>query len=543
MNKSLLDAYNSWLNIGNYQKAFDCLSAWYSTDKSCYPIVCEFRDMMLQSGNMENRDIAKRCYDMTGREWFDDFMIALEFDRPLNEKFWLPRRSKLMNICNALQDLEDNRLDELFISQPPRTGKSTITLFFILWISCRNSERSNLYVSYTDSVVSVFYNGLIEILNDPDTYRWQSIFPNTTIASTNAKDNKLNLDRNKRYATVTCKSLSGSLNGGVDCNGYVVGDDLISGIEEAMNPDRLKAAWSKVDNNMLPRAKQSAKRLWIGTRWSIYDPISLRINMLQDNDKFASVRYKIINIPALDKHDKSNFEYACNVGFNTEFYLQRRASFENSGDLASWEAQYQGDPVERNGAVFSPDDLRYFNGELPTDIEPDRVFLVVDPAYGGGDYVSGLILFKYGQDLYLKDVVYDNSDKKITIPKLCAMVMRYKIAAAKIEATKTTSGYAEEFDKLLKSKNYRINLVANVKHWGNEGKRQRIFDKSPDIKDRIIFLSPNYRTKEYQEAMRNLFAFTMEGKNKHDDFPDSLAMAIDFDTTGTTVIEIKSRSF
>ena len=546
MNETLFDAYKMYEKDGNYQKAWDCLAAWYrSGDSLAYPVICSFRDSINADMRLMERyrDIVRQSYDLTGVDHFDDFMIAIEWDRALSEKFWLPRRSKLMNICNALQDLENDALDELFISQPPRTGKSTIVLFFTLWVTLRNSERSNLYVSYTDSVVSVFYNGLIEMLNDKDTYRWQNIFPNSTIASTNSRDNLLNLDRKKRYASVTCRSLYGTLNGACDCNGYIIGDDLVSGIEEAMNSDRLNAVWYKCDNNMLPRAKQNAKRLWIGTRWSIYDPINRRLNMLQNDRRFDSVRYSVINIPALNENDESNFDYACGVGFDTNYYLQRRASFENGNDLASWEAQYQGSPIERNGAVFDPQELRYFNGVLPSDVEPDRIFFVVDPAWGGGDFVSGLILYQYGEDLYLKDVVYDNGDKRKTIPKLVSKIVINHCQTGKVEATKTTNGYAEQLDTELRKKGHRVNMVANTKHWGTEGKRQRIFNKSAEIKEQIIFLAPNYRDKEYSEAMRSLFLFTMEGKIKHDDFPDSLAMAISFTNTTASVLEIKNRSW
>ena len=55
---------------------------------------------------------------------FDSFMRVLEFNRPLKEQFWLPRRKKLMPICRALQDMEEGGLDELFLSMPPRVGKA-----------------------------------------------------------------------------------------------------------------------------------------------------------------------------------------------------------------------------------------------------------------------------------------------------------------------------------------------------------------------------------------------------------------------------------
>ena len=92
---------------------------------------------------------------------FDCFMLALERNRPPKEQFWLPRRKKLLHVSRALQDMEDGKLDELFLSQGPRTGKSTIIKMLLLWVMGRNSERSNLYCSYTDSVANVLYNGIL----------------------------------------------------------------------------------------------------------------------------------------------------------------------------------------------------------------------------------------------------------------------------------------------------------------------------------------------------------------------------------------------
>jgi len=460
---------------------------------------------------------------------FDCFMLALERNRPPKEQFWLPRRRKLMHICRALQDMEDGMLDELFLSQPPRTGKTTLMLMFFLWVMGRDSERSNLYCSYTDSVVNVLYNGLLEVRNDPVTYAYADLFPESTVASTNAKDLLINFDRKKRYASFTGRSLYGTLNGACDCNGYLVADDLVSGDEEARSKDRLRNVWTKVDNNMLPRAKESAKILWIGTRWSLIDPQGVRTDLLQNEPQYAGRRWRSLNTSALDEADESNFEYSYGVGFSTDFYHQRRASFERNNDMASWLAQYQGVPIEREGAVFEPDGLRYFNGVLPEG-QPDRVFMTVDPSWGGGDFTAGPVCVQYGDDLYVVDLIYDNSEKNITQPKIVNLIEKYGVAALKVEGTKMTASYGEAIDKTLRDKGIRINVQINTSHFTGTGKQQRIFDKAPDIRERMVFLSEGHRSKEYSLAMQNLFSFTINarGRNIHDDFPDACAMTVDF---------------
>lgn len=536
----LLGAYNLFMKRGDYGKALDCLKhlckGW-----EYYPLVVSYREELSSKITVpENREFLKRSYLLTAKDHFDDFMIYIEWDRPLEEKFWLPRRNKLLEVCNALQDLEDGLLDELFLSMPPRVGKTTLVMLFVLWCMLRNSERSNLYTSYTDSVVGVLYSGILEVLSDTDTYLWKDVFPESSVASTNAKDLLINLDRRKRYASFTGRSLYGTLNGACDCNGYAIADDLISGIEEAMNKDRLESAWAKVDNNFIPRAKQSARLLWIGTRWSLNDPIAKRMDILSNDPKYKSRKFKVVNVPALNEKDESNFDYACGVGFNTEFYHQRRASFERNNDMASWLAQYMGSPIERDGAVFNPDDLRYYNGELPEN--PDRIFMVVDPAWGGGDYVASPICYQYGNDIFIADVVYNNGEKDITQLELANRAIKHNVSAIYVEGTKMTSSYGEGVDDILRKKGYRCNVQSTTKHFTGTGKEQRIFDKAPDIRERMIFLSK--RNREYELFMQNVFSFTVNGKNKHDDAPDSLAMVIVYAIfMNFSAVEIKKRMF
>ena len=482
----------------------------------------------LADGSGLVRDLAllqREALIAAGRYDFDSFMLALEFNRKPNEQFWRPRRRHLLPICKALQAMEDGELDELFLSCPPRIGKTALVNMFICWVMGRNSERSNLYCSFTAKPVETFYDGLLEILKDPVTYAYGDIFPGTKLVGTNANDTTLDLDRKKKYHSFTGRPIGGSLNGSCDSNGYIIGDDLCSGIEEALSKERMAALWYKVDNNFITRAKEHCKRLWIGTRWSLVDPQGIRLDLLRNDVRYAGVRWKYINTPALDAEEHSNFEYSYGVGFSTEYYMMRRASFERNNDMASWLAQYQGEPIERDGAVFSPDDLRYYNGTLP-DADPDRVFMVVDPAWGGGDYVAGPVVKQYGNDLYIVDVVYDNGDKRITEPLIVRKVKEWGVQALFIEATKTTKSYAEEVDAVLRAEGISINIQSTTKHFTGTGKEQRIFDKAPDIRERMLFLESGKRSKAYELFMQNVFAFTIGRKNVHDDAPDSLAMTI-----------------
>ncbi len=470
---------------------------------------------------------------------FESFMLYMERKRPKEERFYQPRINPLRKVAQAIQELADDELDELFINMPSRVGKTQIVKFGFVWFGARNTELSNLYTAYSDKITKAFYTGCIELINDP-TYTFKEIFPNVKIINVNGDDETIDLNRRKTYPTYTCRSIYGTLNGSCDCNGLAVADDLFSGIEEAISPDRQETVWGKFDNNFMKRLKRKAKLINMGTRWALKDCQGRRRELLETNAEFKGRRYKIISIPALDENDESNFDYPYDLGYSTQDYKMIRASFEENDDMASWYAQDQQDPIERKGALFTSDSMKFYNGILPNGT-PDRIFMAVDEAYGGGDYVAAPICYQYGSECYIVDVVFNNGDKYITRPLIVEKILKYKVQAVQFEETLTTSDYHEWIDKKLKENGYRTNIMCKPPS-NKQSKRMRIFDKAPEIRE-MYFLEPNCRDKEYQKFISNLYSFKMEGKVKHDDAPDSMAQLCDMKLSSYAQCEAFTRPF
>lgn len=485
------------------------------------------KDIRKKGDNMGDLiDLYKMSLKMEAPVDFDQYMLYMEFDRDPKEKFYQPRRKQLKPFVDAMQQLEDGGLDELFLSCPPRIGKSTLFDFFVTWQVGKHPLMSNLYSSCSDTVTKVFYTGLIEIMKDNYTYHWDKVFPESPIVKVNADSQTINCVKNNKFPSVTCRSIEGTLNGACDCSNMLISDDLCKGIEQAINKDVMGRLWQKVQNDLLTRAKQSAKKIWIGTRWSLIDPIGIRQEMLENDPTFKDVRWKVINIPALDENDHSNFEYTYGVGFDSDEYKRVRAGFERNDDLASWSAQYMGQPIEREGSLFAPGDMRFYNGVLPEG-EP-RVFMAVDPAWGGKDYCSGPVCVQYGDDVYVPDVVYTNEDKRKSIPQIAEAIRKFSIRTVQIEANKMTEGYADELRDYLHNLGIKCTITTKpAPSRSGQSKEDRIVDRSPEIRNNFIFLESGLRSKRYESFMNNLFSFTIVGKNKNDDAPDSLAMAAD----------------
>lgn len=484
---------------------------------------------------------------LDAKQDFDSYLLFLELNREPADRFYQPRRKVLKPIVEALQQLADGKLKELFLSCPPRIGKTSLMIFFVTWLIGRDSEKPNLYSSFSDTITKAFYSGILEVLEDSYTYSWNEVFHGKQIVRTNAQDETLDIDRKKHYPSLTCRSIDGTLNGACDASGgFIIADDLVSGIEEAMNKERLINKWAKVANNLIPRGKPTTRYLWIGTRWSVMDPAGIRMDMIENDPTFTNYKYKVINLPALNDKDESNFDYPYNVGFDTKTYHQIRAGFERNNDMASWLAQYMGEPIEREGTLFTPGDFRYFNGELPDEM-PDNVFMAVDPAFGGGDFVAAPICLQYGDDIYVPAVVYDNGEKNVTQPLIANMAKRYGVKTIQVEISKATEEYKTGIETELKKIGHRVSLMSK-NAVTEKNKHDRIFLKASDIREHMIFLESGKRPKEYVKFMENVFSFKMflgkSGlKKQHDDAPDSLAQAIDMVVHATKTYSIFKRLF
>ena len=532
-----------WKSDLNDVKVVDMLfSMAYNTQD--HVLACEVADMALLKmhehratprKSLDFYDIYEKCLKFASEKRFEAFLIYNELDRPAEERFYLPRRKQLKPIVDALQEAADGELDELFLSQPPRTGKSTIVQIFLVWYAKTHPNKANLYCSYAQGVVDTFYDGCLEFLTDP-TYRLHDLFPGNDVVYKNKQDAIIDLKRNKKYKSITCKSLYGQLNGLCDCDGVLIGDDLLSGIEEALNPDALTKANTRVNNNLLSRAKEGCVKIWIGTRWHPVDPIGKRIALIETNPEFENLKYKVVNIPALDENDESNFDYEYGVGFSTEYYRKLRAQFEESDDLASWSAQYMGEPYYREGLLFPEESLRrYF--ELPENV-PDAIIGICDTKDTGKDYAFLPVAFQYGADYYIDDCVCDNSLPEVTDQRCAQILIDRKVQLCRFESNSAGGRIADKVNEIVRASGHKCHIT---KRFTTANKITKIIQNSAFVKEHFLFRDRSVirNMPDYSRMMKFLTQFTIDGKNKNDDVPDGLAMLSEYvDTIHGTTVEI-----
>jgi len=475
-------------------------------------------------------ELNKKTYLYMAQDDFDSYCIYLEWNRAPQKRFYLPRRKVLYPLVQDLQDLADGKIDFLGVSMPPRTGKSTLCIFFMTWLMGRNPDTANVMSGHSDKLTNGFYREVLTILTDNETYLWADVFPTVRLVETSAKNETIDLNRKKRFPTFTARSIGGTLTGAVEIGegGCLYVDDLIEDLEESLNPDRLQAKYDAYLNQLKDRKKEGAKELMVGTRWNVLDPLGRVQQQYADNP-----RYRFRVIPALNEKGESNFVYDYGLGFSTEYFLDMKASLDD----ATWCAKYMGRPYVREGLLFPADELRYYNGTLP-DGEPYKV-AVCDVAWGGGDSLAMVFAYVYGNDVYIHDVIFNKGDKTVTQPLIIGRVKQLMPNKIRFEANNGGGEYADTINEKLRSDGVHINIIAR-KAPNNQSKMGRIIQFAPDIK-RFYFRDAKNRSQEYQAFMDELTTFSQAGKNAHDDAPDSLAMLADELYHGPARVEVATR--
>ena len=177
----------------------------------------------------------------------DSFFRYIEKKREPKERFYTPRRKQLLKIglVDALQGMIDDKYDILCISLPPGTGKTTIEKFFHSAVIGWYTSGYNLFYSHSGDITRMYYDGMYDIVTNEDEYTWNEIFPDLKVTSTNAKLEQFNVGKYKPFQSVQCTSVGSKNAGKVRANKFLLVDDMIGGIEEALNPAYLDKLWGK----------------------------------------------------------------------------------------------------------------------------------------------------------------------------------------------------------------------------------------------------------------------------------------------------------
>lgn len=469
------------------------------------------------NNNIDN-DLVNRYFDtllLEAPHLFHSYLLYLEKDREESERFYQPKMKQLnkYGLIQAMQDLEDDKYNRLCISMPPGTQKTTLEKFFCSWIIGKHPKDYSLFLSHSNEITGKFYKGVLDITTDDKEYKWNVIFPNLPLQSTNAQAQEANFGKYKAFSSIQCSSIGAKNAGKVRTNRYLYCDDLIGSIEEALNPIILEKIWRIYGVDLKQRKlNEQVKEIIIMTRWSTKDIIGHIIELYGNDPKL-----KIISIPDIDpKTGKSNFDYEYN-GMSVEFFNDQALTMDD----ISYRCLYKQDPIEREGLLYPENKIMRYK-ELPkTRIK--RITGQCDTKSSGTDFYvfPCLVEFEgYEGTYYCTDTICNNSaDYEKQYENSANLIVDNEIQDCDFEANQGGDRVANEVRKRVEEKGWLCNISDTATETNKEA---RIFQCSSWVLQHIVFKDRSlYEPKsDYAEMMSWLLKYSVSGKNLHDDVPD-----------------------
>lgn len=475
--------------------------------------MAEYKAKVTGSGAFE--ELYWRLLLFEAPEVFESYLLYLEKNRIESNKFYEPKKEQLNRhgLIQAMQDLEDDKLNLLSISMPPGTQKTTLEKFFTSWVIGRHLDDYNLFYSHSGDITRMFYDGILDITTNSTEYTWNKIFPNAKLQKTDAKREQINFNSYKPFPNLQCSSVGASNAGKVRANRYLLCDDLIPGIEVALSKPRLDKLWNIYSVDARQRKlNEQVKEIHVSTRWSVYDPIGRLERLYEGNPK-----YRFLRIPDIDPETgKSNFDYKYN-GISVEFFHDQELAM----DEISYKCIYKSEPIEREGLLYHEDDIRRYLS-LPVT-EPDAIWSIADTKQKGTDFFFQPVLLQYGNDYYLDDCICDNgSDYEVQYQRSTSLLMRNKVQACQYESNSGGDRVAEEVNKRIKDAGGYCNIT---QQYTTQNKETKIIVFAPWVKEHMLFKDKSlYPTKgDYGTMMGQMLSYSVAGKNSHDDVCDGLA--------------------
>lgn len=507
---------------GAYSDLFSLCREWETEDFSAAhkvnkELLALSADQVVRGGGAKFYEQWRRCLLFEAPHDFDSFMTYIELDRKPEKRFYAPRKHYLRPMVQGFQDVLDGKLRLLTISMPKRAGKSQTGINFVNMLSGKFPDRSTLMEGTGDDLVKSFYNGCLEYLTVPNEYLFYDVFPDARLVQTNADTKTVNLKSKSRFPTIMCRSIDARQVGLSEATNVLYLDDCVEGREEAKNRQRLDDKWEVISGDIMGRAIEGTPMVFTGTRYSLYDPIG----RVQEHAQREGWAWRAIEIPALDLvTDESNYEYEREGKkvFTTAYFREQRELLS----AEQFESEFQQQPFEAKGLLFSKDELNYFF-ELPKDRDPDTIIAVGDTAESGSDSTSMPVAMIYGSDVYIVDVVFDDSPAEVTKPECAKCLIENKVASAVFESNNAGQYYARDVDQIIRERGYSVGIRTKRTI---SNKQTRIEFASDNIKKNFYFKHPSTykRGSQYWNFMKEVTTYTRSGKVPHDDAPDSLSL-------------------
>lgn len=512
---------------------------------------------MIEKGDLSDElynELFLSCFDIMARNYdFKCYMVALEWNRPANERYFLPRMKCFENLetiegdkVNLIQDVQDyidNKIDIFMNIMPQRLGKTGLRVFAETLLMPKVGYNKAFFdLTYSTELSIHIFEEMVDIFTNRNKYRYFEIFKGHKLYEKSKDSHSLNIDCHNSFDTFTSRSIDSSITGTIEMSGMAGIDDIISGIDDILNPETCNKIWSKFNTYILARMKKGVRLMATATLWGDYCPLTRFIKIIKEwieKGQLNKERVRIRRFAWCNSNGECQFDYEFGLGFDTAHFKRLETSM-GSADPALWQAMCMANPISREGRPLQ--NLKFYT-ELPKE-EPDRKAIAIDTALGSKDYYAGCIgyIYENRKQVYFTDVIYTKKDTDFSLPYTAEKIKLHNISACSVEekepAPKNATirfGIGQKLHELLIKDGYGCNIFSKSAS-GEAKKRDRILSAKSAILGidtnkldwQFFFLDKSCRqyNEEYQKFIENIQFWSEEEraqKKQQDGAPDCLA--------------------
>jgi predicted phage terminase large subunit-like protein len=422
--------------------------------------------------------------------------------------------------ANALDKFSRGEIKNLMVFMPPQHGKSELCSRRLpAKLLGDNPELRIALASYNHSFASKFNRDVQRII---DSEEYKQVYLETRLTGKGFRGDSNWLRNSEEFEVVNHRGsfITVGVGGGLTGRPVDIGiiDDPYKDAADAWSPTIRQNVQDWYDTVFKTRLHNESQQLITLTRWH-QDDLAGTI-LKREKENWYVVIFPAIKIGPPTEEDPREEGTAL---WESKHSLERLLTIKKQNSFV-FESMYQQNPKPAEGLLFPIESLNRFTLAEIEDKQSSGIAAVIDLADKGADFYCMLVASIIDKKVYIIDCIFTQSPVDVTEPLTISILDKYNVQKCRIES----NGAGEVYCRSLKNKCREQGVYTRFDPvFTTANKETKILLASGQIKENIYFRSDYHHNSDYDKFMDNLTSYVMQGKNEHDDAPDTTAMLVD----------------
>ena len=428
----------------------------------------------------------------------------------------------LKEICDAIQEFENDDNEALFIHMPPRHGKTRTINNAVSWLLGRNPKYKIMEGCYNTSLSrrsSKIIRDRIQQNEEKGKIVFKQVFPNVGLKYGSASIDNWGVTGSDESNYLATAPNAGAT--GIGCD-FLILDDTVKNKYEAYNKEILRKIFEDwFRDTLYSRLEGKRKIIIVMTRWATGDIAGRLMRMFDEQGR----KYRLISKKAYNPETNTMLN---DYILNKHQYDLLLLTHKNGGEDII-RANYDQEPVDIKGKLYTHF-LTYNTSNIKSSenlsgsIVLKQIKAVADTADKGEDYLCMII---YGvtadKKIYILDIYYTQDPMEITEEEAAKRLLKYNPYVFRAESNNGGRGWSRAVERRYKELGGTKTIFKPYTQTLN--KEARILSNATEVMNYIYF--PDDWRQKYREYYIAMDEYQRQGKNEHDDAPDATTAIIE----------------